>query len=875
MRAGNLSFLDDHPRGEKIQLQTRPREAVVRLSGERLPDTALLGDEVEDVEERDKLREKFGAAALVMFLPWRDSSCIFEDEDDGSWWAAYQRHLAAGNFPKLALDVMRNMQAHHEKHVRDADDAKTVLIREVVNPSVEDEDAEASEENQVPVDAGDVDESFDLAAAGENKVEGLQSLPGDYSFVAIEQVRGETITSEQLAMALQEKIPEPLRTQSESTGTLDDPKLLADVVVGACQDLTAWTVPWAMPSDGDNKDYPTIGEVSRRHTLNVQQHKAFVLFAACLLEGLVSDVPEEKESFVVGARGIVQRILKSATDQNKDEDDLQLRFFLSGPAGTGKSQVVKALVDFARQWKCADALVLTATSGIAGVLIGGGTYHSRMGFGGHDSDYDKKPAKVTESDRQRWSRAKLLLIDEVSMLDCNGLYNINKKLQQLKDPKRLFGGIHIVFCGDLFQIAAIGGSLYGNPKSAKGQAGKALWDQLNAALELTKSMRQINDAQYAELCDRFQKNQPTLADLKLLNTRVISDKLVPPAGATFVTPLNSIRESLNRAQFERHCQQALAALTAAERSDISRLSWRKIGAVRVLATFGELIGKGKQTIESSEISKKKLKALYEVEEKDLCRLAGRLDLIVGGRVLVTSNVSVDKGIANGTSATVEQLLLHEDEVRWSQAAQCFVVEARHVQGLVLRTHQKPFDQLDLYPPLEPGRFPISKLGKNRSIASFRWEKGQMTSVKSAAQSNCRFRVTQLPVVPKNVLTVHKVQGQTTDNLVVLPLGDKSTGKAGLLYVCLSRVKSLQNIFLTEPFPDDPSLFKKRADVINHMNKIREKWVIPTTIKMDRLFTELGLRQQEPSLSRLEISSSSASSQPPLPVRQEEKKGQSS
>ena len=268
-----------------------------------------------------------------------------------------------------------------------------------------------------------------------------------------------------------------------------------------------------------------------------------------------------------------------------------------------------------------------------------------------------------------------------------------------------------------------------------------------------------------------------------------------------------------------------------------------------------------------DIDTRRLKALYEVEEKNLCRLASRLDLIIGGGVLVSTNISVAKGVANGTAATVEQILLNEEEVRWSHAAQCFVIEADQVQGLVLRSHQKPFDSLELFPPLQRGRFPVTSLEKGRAVAAFKWSQGRMMPLRTVALSNCRFRVNQLPVVSKNVLTIHKVQGQTTENLVMLPLDDYADGRSGLLYVALSRVRSLQNIYLTEPLSEDPKFFTKRISIIRHMNNIRKKLVVPTSRKLDGLFADLGLSIQEPALSTSsEATSTVSSSQPALPLR---------
>lgn len=70
----------------------------------------------------------------------------------------------------------------------------------------------------------------------------------------------------------------------------------------------------------------------------------------------------------------------------------QLLMHLAGSGGTGKSLVVKALVDFTQCWKAARSVIITASSGVAAMLIGGSTLHSALGI--QVSHYDSPTHKI-------------------------------------------------------------------------------------------------------------------------------------------------------------------------------------------------------------------------------------------------------------------------------------------------------------------------------------------------------------------------------------------------------------------------------------------------------------------------------------------------
>lgn len=194
-----LSFLEEHPRTDKLTLKKRKREAVVRVSGSRLPDAKLLDDDdVEDEKGRDELREKFAAAVLTMFFPWRDSSCIFDDEDDGSWWRAYKRHLDLGSFSATATTILSNMQNYHERAIREAEGVNAKVDSEEAVNAEEASDAKQDEEAAAESEQGA--ESFDAAPADE--VKGLPSLGDEYAFFKGEHMQTAPVSSQEFGEAL-------------------------------------------------------------------------------------------------------------------------------------------------------------------------------------------------------------------------------------------------------------------------------------------------------------------------------------------------------------------------------------------------------------------------------------------------------------------------------------------------------------------------------------------------------------------------------------------------------------------------------------------------------------------------------------------------
>ncbi len=126
--------------------------------------------------------------------------------------------------------------------------------------------------------------------------------------------------------------------------------------------------------------------------------------------------------------------------------------FLAGSGGMGKSRIIKCSKDFTLPWHSVAATIICASSGVAAMLIEGCTLLAALGNG-----VRMHPPHPTLDQISAWSEVGILIIDEFSMVTPQMLSLLDERLRRLNGkPNKLFGGIHIVFCGDFFQLPPVG-----------------------------------------------------------------------------------------------------------------------------------------------------------------------------------------------------------------------------------------------------------------------------------------------------------------------------------------------------------------------------------------------------------------------------------
>jgi len=129
--------------------------------------------------------------------------------------------------------------------------------------------------------------------------------------------------------------------------------------------------------------------------------------------------------------------------------------FLTGEPGSGKTHTVNAYIAWLRSHGIEPAI--TASTGIAATHVGGMTIHSWSGIGINSSMTPELLDTIASKEHvaKRLQKAKVLIIDEVSMLSGEVLVMVDAVLKEVRRSDLPMGGLQIVLVGDFFQLPPI------------------------------------------------------------------------------------------------------------------------------------------------------------------------------------------------------------------------------------------------------------------------------------------------------------------------------------------------------------------------------------------------------------------------------------
>ena len=284
-----------------------------------------------------------------------------------------------------------------------------------------------------------------------------------------------------------------------------------------------------------------------------------------------------------------------------------LNIFLTGEPGSGKTHTINRYVAWLRERAVEPAV--TASTGIAATHIGGMTIHSWSGIGikREVSDYDIEMIQSREKTAKRILGTKVLIIDEISMLDAATLDSVDRVLRTLRRrpmmPEEPFGGLQVIFVGDFFQLP---------PVSKKEEVRFAFeshaWKEANPVVCYLSEQHRQEDGDFLDLLGAFRRGAFTAAHRARLKSRVgILSK------QTVATELYTHNENVDRINTE-----SLAKISEKSRT--------------------------------YEMESRGARALVEAL-KNNCLSPETLELKIGASVMFTRN-NFDAGYVNGTLGTV-------------------------------------------------------------------------------------------------------------------------------------------------------------------------------------------------------------------------------
>ena len=145
--------------------------------------------------------------------------------------------------------------------------------------------------------------------------------------------------------------------------------------------------------------------------------------------------------------------------------------FITGAAGTGKSFVVKNLIKTLPE----AGFVATSSTGISSVQLGGVTIHTFVGIGNSAASDSILRVLNNKCAIERIKSAKILLIDEGSMISLRLFELFNRIFQLIRADSNHFGGMQVIFIADCITV--------GN------QPSKSTWIQRLKAIVFTKFLK--------------------------------------------------------------------------------------------------------------------------------------------------------------------------------------------------------------------------------------------------------------------------------------------------------------------------------------------------------------------------------------------------
>ena len=190
--------------------------------------------------------------------------------------------------------------------------------------------------------------------------------------------------------------------------------------------------------------------------------------------------------------------------------------FMTGSGGTGKTHMIRQI----RQQLKGENVQVCAMTGCASVLLGCGaqTLHSwaNIGIANGENEIIATSIANCKYKSSNWSKIDILIVDEISMMSKKLFELLNLIGKKVRKNSQYFGGIHLLFSGDFYQLAPIGNTGCDNSKYCfESDIFLNVFKKQNI-VQLTNSFRQ-SDACFFELLNQIRVGKISKHNTELLS----------------------------------------------------------------------------------------------------------------------------------------------------------------------------------------------------------------------------------------------------------------------------------------------------------------------------------------------------------------------
>lgn len=224
-------------------------------------------------------------------------------------------------------------------------------------------------------------------------------------------------------------------------------------------------------------------------------------------------------------------------------EDTNDNYFITGKAGTGKSYLLKYF-----QHNTKKKVLFAAPTGISALNISGMTLHKLFGSNNLELDKDICLSNIKST---MLKHVDTIVIDEISMVGVSLLYQIDLILQNVRRNALPFGGVQMIFFGDLFQLPPV----YNDEQNdyLRDRFGGIYFFFCDAYKNGNFHFRELNevfrqkDSEFVDLLNNVRVGKITSKQIDMLNSRYVEDI---PNGVMMLVPTRREAENINNLKLD-------------------------------------------------------------------------------------------------------------------------------------------------------------------------------------------------------------------------------------------------------------------------------------------------------------------------------------